>query len=195
MFIDFINIGKNQLKDFSNYNVEKDILCVDYSDYKQFLELKLKDIKSCLVFSKPVQSSSVNNLKSKFTYFAVKSAELSEVNYWINKNIDFIINPFSDRLRGFDYSTINIIKQKKIIPVIILSDMKNYNLFQKAYFLKSANDFAEYSKIQKIPLIIVTGQNIEDNNYKINKENYFSNYVLFDFTPEQGKMYQKMVFE
>lgn len=139
----------------------------------------------CLTVSKQ------ENIKDKYDYIACVAKDTNAINYWINKKIDFIINPFSDMNRYFDSNTINVLKKNKITPVILLNELAKYNKIQTTYFLRNARLFSELCKKHKLPLIIDTGVNAEKRG-SLKQE--FAVYSFFDYTFEQAKMFNKIVF-
>ncbi len=164
----------------------------------------VRSIDSSNLDFKPVLLSNQNNSKyyaiavdkrcniKKGLVYACISKDINTVNYWVNKDIKFIINPFDYKQRYFDYSTITVIKQNRITPVIILDEIKELNKIQTGYFLKNAMLFTSFCKKQKVPIIVDLGLNLSN---KTNEMQEYYNYSIFDYTISQAKMFNKVVFE
>jgi len=152
---------------------------------KSVSNISNKNFKTCLLVDKPT------NPKGDFDFIGCVAKDLNNVNFWLNKKVDFLINPFDDKQRFFDYSTITVMKKNKIIPVILLKDFGKYNKMQAAYFLKNAIMFVEFCKKNEIPVIVDLGL---DSNKRTNEKQELAIYNLFELTQEQGKIFNEMVF-
>jgi|GEM_PF-4934165 len=134
----------------------------------------------------------IQKLKQKYKYIACNSKNMSDINFWITKKIDFIINPFDDKARYFDENMINVIRQNNIVPIFCLDEFKHYNKMQTAYFLKNAYLFANICIEKRLTVLI---DSFGSANKKTNIRQELANYKPFGFTQEQGKMFNRMVFE
>lgn len=121
-----------------------------------------KEINSksvCLVFTKKQGNCSAN-----FGYNAVYSAIPDIIDFWIKKNIDFIINPFDAKQRGFDERCFSLLTQNNITPVILLEKILTPNKEEQIHILQNLFVLNELCKKYKLPLLILS----EKNEFEVN---------------------------
>ena len=76
-----------------------------------------KNINSIALFKNTNDAQFYSKLQN-ITKCAVLSNNANDIQFWINKNIDYIVNPFDFKSKGFDKNTFSILIQNKILPKI-----------------------------------------------------------------------------
>lgn len=94
---------------------------------------------------------------------AVFTADVNTLEFWLNKKIDYIINPFDFKGKAFDSKTFSLIKQKNILPIIILDFIFEKDQKKQIYLFKHLLLFNKLCKKNKIPIIILSNNNDNSN--------------------------------
>ncbi len=164
---------------------------------RDFLDLSLKGKKEAVIyFSDKYKGLSkedlfvvdvsknkeeIRKINSYNCYIAAKVSSLKDVFFCLDKKFDFIINPFEYNKLFFDNSTITMMKQAKIYPLIFMSDYLKLSKGQQIGFLKNAFLLIKLAKKQSLPVFISSGAKIEK---EIIPNNQYL-YPLFNFNLEQ----------
>ncbi len=126
----------------------------------------------CLVFTKKQ-----GNTSNKFGYNAVYSAIPDIIDFWIKKDVDFIINPFDAKQRGFDERSFSLLIQNNIEPVILLAKILTANKEEQIHILQNLFMLNELCKKYKLPLLILSEKNEKEINTIYNILNYNENQI------------------
>lgn len=141
-------------------------------------EINSKDV--CIVFTKRQ-----GNISDKFGYSGVFSCIPDVVEFWAKKNIDFIINPFDAKQRGFDENSFSLLLQNEITPVILLDKILTQNKEEQIQILRNLFLLNGLCKKYKLPIIIVS----EENNKEINVI-----YSILGYNENQITNFNKVIF-
>lgn len=137
-----------------------------YYKYQNVSFVSPKDNGNIIVFTSLKEANLYPKLLNK--KIAVFTSDVKTLEFWLNKKIDFIINPFDFKGRAFDSKTFSIMKQKNILPIIILDFIIEKDTKKQIYLLKHLLLFNKLCKKNKMPIIILS------NNEKQSKEMYIS---------------------
>lgn len=137
-----------------------------YYKYQNISFVSPKDNGNIIVFTNLKDSSLFPKVSNK--KIAVLTSDVNTLEFWLNKKIDFIINPFDFKGRAFDSKTFSVMKQKNILPIIILDFIIEKDTKKQIYLLKHLLLFNKLCKKNKIPLIILA------NDEKQSKEMYIT---------------------
>jgi hypothetical protein len=118
-----------------------------------------KNINSIALFKNTNDAQFYSKLQN-ITKCAVLSNNANDIQFWINKNIDYIVNPFDFKSKGFDKNTFSILIQNKILPIILLEKLFINNKQNQIQIFKHLIAFVKLCKKYKLPLIILSN-NIE----------------------------------
>ncbi len=135
----------------------------------------------CLIFTKKQ-----GNISDKFDYKAVYSAIPDIIDFWIRKNIDFIINPFDGKQRGFDENSFSLLIQNNITPVVLLDKILTPNKEEQIHLLQNLFVLNSLCKKYKFPLLILS----EKNEIEIN-----AIYNILGYNENQIENFQRCVFK
>jgi len=91
---------------------------------------------------------------------AVLSNNANDISFWVNKKIDYIVNPFDFKGKGFDKNVFSLLKQNKILPVILLEKILLDDKQKQIQIFKHLIAFNKLCKKYKLSLIILSN-NIE----------------------------------
>lgn len=139
-------------------------------------EVNLKSV--CIVFTKKQ-----GNTSNKYCYNAVYSAIPDIIEFWVKKKIDFIINPFDGKQRGFDENTFSLLVQNKITPLILLDKILTPNKEEQIHLLQNLFTLSDLCKKYKFPLLIISENNEDEINTIYYVLGYNENQML-NFTKE-----------
>lgn len=112
--------------------------------------------KKIIIFRNQKEANDFQKLRSIGNYTAVLSSNPDALSFWINKKIDFIINPFDFKGKGFDKNTFSILIQNNILPIIILDKII---LSDKDLQLQTFKHLFSFNKLcikYKLPIIILS---------------------------------------
>jgi len=172
MFKDLI-ISKTRKQQFKN-----DIIIIESENNK---------LECCLLKKNDI--SNLQKLKNNFDFIGFTPNSIEETNMFVNKKINFLINPFTSKKRFFDYNTIRMMKQKNIYGLILFNNFQKLNDTEKMLWLRNAFLFAKFLKYKKVLFYIGSGFNSKQSD--TNKYFFIYLYNLFGFSKEQANMFLK----
>lgn len=142
-------------------------------------EINTKDV--CVVFTKK-QDFKLN----KFGFSAVFSGNPDVISFWINKKIDFLINPFNANNRGFDENTFSILAQNNILPVLLFDKLIVSNKTEQMFLFRHLFVLNKLCKKYKVPIIILTTE--------MGRE-IFAIYKIIGYNENQANNFLKIMFK
>jgi hypothetical protein len=125
-----------------------------YYKYQNISFVSPKDKGNIIVFTDLKESNLFPKISSKKV--AVLTSDVNTLEFWLNKKINFIINPFDFKGRAFDSKTFSVMKQKNILPIIILDFIIEKDSKKQIYLFKHLLLFNKLCEKNKIPLIILS---------------------------------------
>ena len=136
----------------------------------------------CLVVDVSKNKEEFRKAPNYSCYIGAKVSSLKDVFFCLDKKVNFIINPFNYKTKFFDNSTITVMKQKGIYPLIFMNEYLGLSKGQQIGFLKNTFLLVNLAKKQSLPVFIASGAKNED---EIIYNNEFL-YPLFDIKIEQA---------
>ncbi|PIU22513.1 MAG: hypothetical protein COT14_00885 [Candidatus Diapherotrites archaeon CG08_land_8_20_14_0_20_30_16] len=141
--------------------------------------------KKVCVFRNKEDAKNLQKIQSTCDATGVLSSNPETIAFWINKKIDYIINPFDFRGKGFDKNTFSILIQNKIYPIIILEKIILQNSEQQLQLFKHLFSFNKLCQKYKLPLIILC----EDPRVCI------ALYYILGYNETQAQSFLKQIFD
>jgi hypothetical protein len=116
---------------------------------------------------------------------AIFTSDVNILEFWINKKIDYIINPFDFKSRAFDNNTFSLMKQKNIIPIIILDFIFDKDHKKQNYLFKHLILFNKLCKKNKLPILLLS------NNIDVTNAMYY----ILGYSENQAKNFLSELYE
>lgn len=148
-------------------------------------EVYSKDVnnkKHCLVVDVSKNKNEFKKTGNYGCYVGARVSSLKDVFFCLDKKLDFIINPFNYKTKFFDNSTITVMKQRGLFPLIFIDEYLNLSRGQQIGFLKNAFLLVDLAKKQSIPVFIASGAK---EPWQVIYNNEFL-YPLFNIKIEQA---------
>jgi RNase P/RNase MRP subunit p30 len=124
---------------------------------KEFLfasDSKSKTNSNSIIIFRSLEDAKLYSKLQNYS-LGVMSNNPNVISFWVNKKIDYIINPFDFRSKGFDKNVFSILKQNNILPVILLGKLFLDDKDKQIQIFKHLIAFNKLCKKFKIPLIIL----------------------------------------
>lgn len=132
---------------FYKYKNKEFVFASDYS--------KLQNKSNSIIIFRSLEDAKIYPKVQNNNSCGVMSNNPNVISFWLNKKIDYIINPFDYRGKGFDKNIFSVLKQNKIYPVILLAKIMLNEKDKQLQVFKHLIAFNKLCIKFKMPLIIL----------------------------------------
>jgi hypothetical protein len=128
----------------------KNIEFVFASDYS-----KIKNKSNSIIIFRSLEDAKIYPRVQNNNLCGVMSNTPNVIAFWANKKIDYIINPFDYKGKGFDKNIFSVLKQNNISPIILLNKIMLVEKDKQLQIFKHLIAFNKLCIKFKMPLIIL----------------------------------------
>jgi len=145
---------------FYKYNNKEFVFASNYS--------KIGNKSDSIIIFKTIDDAKIYSKVQNNFGCGVMSNSPDVLSFWTNKKIDFIINPFDFKGKGFDKKIFSLIKQNNILPVILLGKIINSDKDKQIQIFKHLIAFNKLCVEFKLPIaILYNNQNVANAFYSL----------------------------
>lgn len=142
---------------FYKYKNKEFVFASDYS--------KLQNKSNLIVIFRSVEDAKFYPKIQNNSLCGVMSNNPNVIAFWVNKKIDYIINPFDNRGKGFDKNIFSVLKQNEILPIILLGKIMQEDKEKQIQIFKHLLAFNKLCIKFKMPLIVLHKDNEVTNAF------------------------------
>jgi len=112
--------------------------------------------KKICIFKDKNAAKDLQKMRAACNATAIMSSDTETIEFWISKKIDFIVNPFDEKERGFDSNTFSILVQNEIYPIILLEKIITLDREKQIRLFKHLFVLIRLCKKHHLPIIILS---------------------------------------